>query len=224
MTTEAREELGPRERRHADPDRLLTFTDGVFAIIITILVLDIRVPELGSGQSLSDALTDIQPTLVAFVVSFLIVGTYWVWHRGTFTQVRYVDGNTIWLNLVFLLPVSLIPFAASALGEYSSDATALHIYGIVLTAATLLRMALLYYIYRHPGLLWESPTKQSRRIATITAASPLVVYAVAMLAAESYPTLSLVMYFSMPILYFALVSFLRADPRTKVSAEDDDLS
>jgi uncharacterized membrane protein len=219
MTEKAGAELTPQERRHADPDRLMTFTDGVFAIIITILVLDIKVPELGSGQSLTDTMSDIQPTMIAFVVSFLLVGMYWVWHRGTFTEVRFVDHNAIWLNLMFLLPVSLIPFAASALGEYSTNATALHIYGVVLIVATLMRTLLLYYLHRHPGLLWESPTKKGVRLSTTMAVSPVLVYVIAILVADSFPTLSFILYFAVPVLYFVAVTFLKADPRTKVSAE-----
>jgi uncharacterized membrane protein len=165
-----------REQRNASPDRLLTFTDGVFAIIITILVLELEVPDLGSGQSLRESLVEIRPTFIAFVISFLLVGMYWVWHRGAFSQVCYVDHNTIWLNLVFLLPVAMIPFAASVLGEHSSEPTALHLYGTVLITATLLRIAVNSYLRRHPGLLWEVPSKQSRRLSTGAAASPLVVY------------------------------------------------
>jgi uncharacterized membrane protein len=168
--------LTPREQRNASPDRLLTFTDGVFAIIITILVLDLEVPDIGSGQSLRESLVEMRPTFIAFVISFLLVGMYWVWHRSAFSQVRYVDHNAIWLNLVFLLPVSMIPFAASTLGEHSSEPTALYLYGVLLITATLFRSALNSYLHRHPGLLWQSPSKQSRRLAAIASASPLIVY------------------------------------------------
>lgn len=219
MAEDSPDHLTAREQRNANPDRLLTFTDGVFAIIITILVLELKVPALGSGQSLRESLVEMRPTFLAFVISFLLVGMYWVWHRGAFAQVRYVDRNAIWLNLLFLLPVSMIPFAASVLGEYSSEPTALHLYGAVLIAATLLRTAVNSYLRRHPGLLWEVPSKQSRRLSTGAAASPIIVYGVAMLVADWLPWLSLVLYFSMPLLYFGLVSFLKTDPRTKVAAE-----
>jgi hypothetical protein len=69
-------------------------------------------------------------------------------------------------------------------------------------------------------LLWEVPSKQSRRLSTGAAASPLIVYGVAMLVADWLPWLSLVIYFSVPALYFGLVVLLHTDPRTKVAAED----
>ncbi len=210
----------PREQRNASPDRLLAFTDGVFAIIITILVLDIRIPELDSGQSLSESLTEIRPTTIAFVISFLLVGMYWTEHRSTFSQVRFIDHNAIWLNLLFLLPMSLVPFAASAIGEYSDEPTALHIYGAVLIAVTLLRVAMNSYFAHHPGLLWTTSTKRDRWLTLGTTAAPLVIYVIAMLIASPVPSLSLLLYFLIPVAYFALVAFLKADPRTKADASD----
>ena len=212
--------LDTREQRNVSPGRLLAFTDGVFAIIITILVLELKVPDLASGQSLNEALSEIRPTFVSFVISFLLVGMYWVGHRSSFTQVRYIDRNVIWLNILFLLPVSLVPFASAVLGEYESEPAALHLYGLVLIAATLLRIVLDSYIYRHQGLLWQRSNKRVRRVARIATGAPLVVYAIAMLVATWLPWLSLLLYFSIPLLYFVVVTVLKADPRTRVDAEE----
>ena len=209
-----------RERRNASPERLLAFTDGVFAIIITILVLDIRIPDLGSGQSLGDSLVEIRPTFFAFVISFLLVGMYWTEHRATFSQVRFIDHNAVWLNLLFLLPMSLVPFAASAIGEYSDEPTALHVYGAVLIAVTLLRVAMNAYFAHHPGLMWATSTKRDRRLTQGTATAPLLVYVVAMLLASSMPAVSVLLYFLIPVAYFALIAFLKADPRTRTAADD----
>jgi uncharacterized membrane protein len=212
--------LTPREERSASPERLLTFTDGVYAIIITILVLELQVPDLGSGEPLAEALEDIRPTFIAFIISFLLVGMYWTWHRGTFSQVRFIDLNVVWLNLLYLLPVAMIPFAASTLGEHETDPAALRLYGVVLITATLFRVVLDFYLRRHPGLLWQTSSKQARRLATAAAAAPLIVYAVAMLIADWVPWLSLLLFLSMPLLYFGFVALLKADPRTRVAAED----
>ena len=75
-----------------------SFTDGVFAIIITILVLEIGVPSDLSEQSLREALDETGATLVAWVISFLIVGMYWVWHRDLFGRVRAVNRDLVWLT------------------------------------------------------------------------------------------------------------------------------
>ena len=74
---------------------MVAFSDGVLAIVITILVLDLKVPEIGVGQTLADALAESRPTLVAWVVSFLLTGMFWAWHREVFTHVRYVDRVTV---------------------------------------------------------------------------------------------------------------------------------
>ena len=220
MAEDNEAQLTDREQRRLDPGRVLAFTDGVFAIVITILVLELKVPDLASGQSLADSLEEMRPTFVAFVISFLIVGMYWAWHRSTFAQVRYVDTTTLWINLIFLLPVSMIPFAASVIGEYPDEATALYLYGVVLIAVTLVRIWLYWYLHRHPALMWHEASEQTRRLGTITAAAPLLVYIVAMLVADALPALSLLLYFGMPLLYLGLVAFLRTDRRTKHAAED----
>ena len=148
----------------ASPDRVVAFTDGVFAIIITILVLEISVPPDLSEQSLRSAIDEVWPTLIAWMISFGIVGMYWVWHRDLFSQIRGVNRGVVWLNLIFLLPACLIPFGASVLGEYHDEAIALHVYGIVLILASLARILLYIYVTQHPELLWEPRTKRDRLV------------------------------------------------------------
>ena len=212
--------LTPAEQRTANPERLVFLTDGVIAIIITILVLEIKVPELGSGQSLADSLTEIRPTFVAFVISFLIVGVYWTLHRQTFSQVRYIDHNALWLNLLFLMVLALVPFASSAIGEYPTEPTALHIYGAVLIAASLLRLALNAYFENHRGSMWQEESKRSRRLTSGTSFTLMIVYVVAMVVAGWSTTLSLILYFSVPVFYFVIGTLLKTDSGTKDAADD----
>ena len=113
-----------------------------------------RRPENLSEQSLYEALDDLRPTLVAWVISFLLTGMFWVANRDLFARVRVVNRDLVWLNLLFLLPVSLIPFAASVLGKYPDEPVAVHLYGIVLIAATLMRFVLYWYVVKRPALLW----------------------------------------------------------------------
>lgn len=220
MTTEPSSGLTAASERQLSPDRVLAFTDATAAIIITILVLDVKIPDLGEGVPLTEALADVWPSLLAFVISFLLVGMYWVWHRSLFSGVRYTDTTVVWQNLLFLLFLSLIPFAASTLGEHSEDPTALHIYGAILIAVTLTRTLISWYLNRHPELRFEQRSKRSQQLTTIAAAMPLVVYIVAMIVASWAPWLSLVLYFLLPMLYFGFVAFLRSDPKTSASAQD----
>jgi hypothetical protein len=81
-------------------------------------------------------------------------------------------------------------------------------------------MVLDLYLRHHPGLLWQTSDEQAQRLGTVTAAAPILVYGVAMLIADWVPTLSLLLYLAVPLLYFGLVAFLKTDPRTRVAAED----
>ncbi|MFW2332254.1 TMEM175 family protein, partial [Ilumatobacter sp.] len=168
-----------QQERRRNPDRVTAFVDAVFAIVITILVLEINVPAELSEQSLREALDEIWPTLIAWVISFLIVGMYWVWHRDLFIKMRAVNRDVVWLNLVFLLPVCLVPFAAAVLGEYHDEAIALHLYGAVLIAVSLTRILLYWYVSRRPQLLWEPPDQRSLRLGLLLSAAPIVLYLVA---------------------------------------------
>ena len=203
-----------RRRRQGNPGRVVAFTDGVFAIIITILVLDIRVPSDLSEQSLREALNETGATLMAWVISFLLVGMYWVWHRDLFAQLRVVNRDLVWLNLIFLLTVSLIPFAAAVLGEYHDEPLALHLYGLVLISVNLTRIWMYQYVSKRPALLWEPVSRRSRRVGLAISTSPIALYLLAMLLADPAPTASLFVYFAIPAAYFVLITVLRDRPTT----------
>ena len=202
------------QARRADPERVTTFVDAVFAIVITILVLEISVPSELSEQSLREALVEVWPTLIAWVISFLIVGMYWVWHRDLFIRMRAVNRDVVWLNLVFLLPVCLVPFAAAVLGEYHDEAIALHLYGVVLIAVSMARILLYWYVSRRPQLLWEPFEPRSLRLGLFLAGAPILLYLVAMLVAAFAPRLSLVIFLIVPGSYFVLITLLRDRPDT----------
>ena len=177
----------PSDNRRGDPERVKAFTDGVFAIIITILVLEISVPPNLSDQSLAEALDELRPEMTAWVISFLITGMYWVWHRDLFNQVRAVNRDVVWLNLLFMLPAALIPFGASVLGEYPGVPLALHAYGVVLIAASVMRWVLYAYVTRRPELLFAPLSDRQRRIGGLLAGAPIAIYLLAMVDRDSCP-------------------------------------
>ncbi len=211
---------GSGESRGSDPGRVEALTDGVFAIVITILVLEIAVPPNLSEESFLDTLDELRPTAVAWVVSFLLTGMYWVMHRDLFARIRYVNRDLVWLNLLFLLPISLIPFAAQVLGEYPQEPAALHIYGAVLIAVTVMRFALYAYVVRRPALLWDPSVLSRSRLGLVVAAAPLPVYLLAMALAAAAPAASVLLFFALPGLYFLLVTLLRDRPGTRGEADE----
>ena len=110
--------LAPEEA--PSPARLEAFSDGVFAIIITLLVLDLRVPRENAlqGQSLASELLHMWPVYLAFVLSFLQVGVVWANHHSMFHYIRRTDHVLLALNLVLLLFVAVLPFTTALLSEY----------------------------------------------------------------------------------------------------------
>ncbi len=113
--------------------RLEAFSDGLIAIIITIMVLELKVPE----QSELAALGPLVPALLSYVLSFVFVGIYWNNHHHLLQAVRHVDGRVLWANLHLLFWLSLIPFTTRWMGESNFAAWPVAIYGAVLLMAAL---------------------------------------------------------------------------------------
>lgn len=195
--------------RSNDPSRVLTLSDGVFAIILTLLVLEIHVPDLTRGQTLVDALEELRPSFVAFLLSFMVVAIAWAGHRDLFSVVRRTDRTLVWLNLLYLLPVSVIPFGASLLAQYDRDPVALRLYGAILVAIALTRLVAWWYTTGRTRLLFAPMDAPSRRVGTVIVAVPIVVYAAAVAIAESAPTVTLLIYFGVPVLYFIAIAIVR---------------
>src|SRR5215475_5098823 len=121
-----------------EPGRLEAFTDGVVAIIITIMVLEIRVPH---GTDLASLEADI-PVLVAYVLSYVNVGIFWNNHHHMLHVTERVDGKVLWANLGLLFWLSLVPFAIRWIDEEGFTALPTAAYGIVLLCAGLSYMLL----------------------------------------------------------------------------------
>jgi uncharacterized membrane protein len=108
--------------------RIEAFSDGVLAIIITIMVLEIKAPEEDSFESLKHLI----PVFLSYILSFIYVGIYWNNHHHMFQVVKRINGSIMWGNLFLLFWLSLIPFATSWIGEHHFAAVPMSIYGFVL--------------------------------------------------------------------------------------------
>ena len=120
-----------------DKSRLEAFSDGVIAIIITIMVLELQAPEQGTLS----ALYPLLPKFGSYVLSFIFVGIYWNNHHHLWQAVEKVQGSVLWANLHLLFWLSLFPFGTSWMGESSFSTLSVAFYGIVLLLA-----ALAYYL------------------------------------------------------------------------------
>ena len=141
-------------------NRLETCSDGVFAIVITLLVLDIKLPEV-NALGLIQALKESLPRIAAYVLSFAIIGLYWISHLRSFELIAKVDGAVFWINLLLLLLVSFIPFPTALLGRYPNEALPIVIYGLTLIACNAVGLGLMAYLLRHPHLLAQEHRRDS---------------------------------------------------------------
>ncbi len=209
-----------RFERGTDPARVLALSDGVIAIIITLLVLEIHVPELTGGQDLREALREIRPSFVAFLISFVVVAIAWAGHRDQFALIRRTDRTLVWLNILYLLPLSVLPFATSLLARYDEEPVALRMYGILLVAIAVTRLIMWIYATGRPYLLFVPIDARSRWTGVALVAAQGAIYAVAIAIATASPTASLRIYAAVPVLYFVVITIARTTARPG-SAEQD---
>ena len=190
--------------------RLEAFSDGVFAIVITLLILDIKIPDV-QPSALPAALVHLLPQLLTYILSFFIVGLYWHFHHQVATEIKLIDGAFIWLNLVWLLFVSVLPFPTALLGRYPLQSIPLTIYGINLILVNVTGFGILVYFRYHPNLRFKSMSAaELRAIAPIYVAVNSL-YAVAIAAAWFFPWLSYGIYFFV-LLWVTARSIRRVSP------------
>ena len=128
--------------------RLFAFTDGVFAIAITLLVLGLELPRGLQPAQLGGALRDELPQLFAAALSFVLIGVFWIAHHRLFDYVERADVTTLRLNLALLAPVVLLPFATDVLAEYGDLGLATIGYALVVAAIALLQAVIWRHVVR----------------------------------------------------------------------------
>lgn len=129
-TEHPQEKENPNGPVHSD--RLKAIADGVYAVAMTLLVLELVVPELinPSEHELKNVLLSMWPKFLSYLLSFLIAGIFWIVHHTIFDAIRYYNSTLAWINIIFLLLVALIPFTTSLLGEFFLMKTSTIIYGV----------------------------------------------------------------------------------------------
>jgi uncharacterized membrane protein len=193
---------------HQSTARLEAFSDGVIAVIITIMVLELKVP-IQSGLA---GLYSILPTLLVYLLSFAFTGIYWVNHDHLLKRIQTADRATIYANLVFLFWLSLLPFFTNYVFEKREDTFSVALYALSLMATGfaffLLRLAVIRRL-RFTGQLRSEDTKGQRlHFACIC------LYALAVFLANSYPYSALVL--------MALITLPWVLPNLSVSPCEDE--
>src|SRR5688572_12894187 len=126
----------------------MAFTDGVMAVAITLLVLNLEVPTVPASD-LNDALVDLFPSLIAYVLSFALVGRFWIIHHRLFETLRGFDARLMTMNLAFLALIVLVPFATELFDRYTKEPIAAAVLGATLGLAALTHWSTVVYTLRH---------------------------------------------------------------------------
>ncbi|MGI5520573.1 TMEM175 family protein [Micromonospora sp. CA-259024] len=168
-------------RRVSDTDRMTAFSDGVFAIVITLLVIELRVPEYHEGELLA-GLLDEGASYLAFVVSFVYIGVLWLNHHAL---VRLIRGTTLtlsWINLGILFGAVIIPFPTAVLasafthGDTDDQRAAVALYALAAALMSAPWLVFFGYLRRHPALLRRGVTPQYVRTQRLRPVTGLVLY------------------------------------------------
>lgn len=179
--------------------RLEAFSDGVFSIVITLLILDVRLPN--DVPSVIEGLREVVPQTITFVLSFVIVGVYWVAHHNMLHFLRATDRYLLWLNLMLLLTVVFIPFSASLLGRHLEDPLSVTVYGANLMLVNAAGTALWLYATGKPALTHDAVPAELRLFIARLHLSPVLVYAAAVILARWQIALSLVLFAAVPAFF-----------------------
>lgn len=148
-----------REGNEIEFSRIVAFSDGVFAIAITLLVLSLHVEEHLHGQSLGSALWEQRQDLLAYAISFAVIGRFWVIHHRLFADVVGFNGRLLALNIFYLAWIVLIPFSSEVLGDHGGDSDAVVLYAVNLAVVAVLGWAMAYDAHR-AGLTTIDPAEE----------------------------------------------------------------
>ncbi len=131
--------------------RLEAFSDGVFAIAITLLVLDIRLPD-ANYEHLLESLEKIIPNLLSYIMSFCLIGMYWIFHHQYSDLLKRVNLPFLFLNLLNLLCISFMPFPTALLSRFPFTTIPTFVYGLTLLVTNVVGFITVYYLSRHEEL------------------------------------------------------------------------
>jgi TMEM175 potassium channel family protein len=184
--------------------RIEAFSDGVIAIAITLLVLEVKIPSRG-GASLSHALLDQWPAYLSYAVSFMTIGIMWVNHHQMFTHIGRADRVVQFLKLGLLMGIAFVPFPTAVVAEFversSDQRPAAVLYGATFTLTAVFFNTLWQYVVRSPGVL--EPDADARVIRGITRSyrPGIPLYASATVIAFASPIASVALFGAIAIFY-----------------------
>jgi len=203
----------------SDTARLETFSDGIFAIAATLLILDVN---LSGNGSVAHQLVQAWPSYAAYGISFATLGIVWVNHHTVFTQIARIDRTFLFINVLFLMVVAFTPFPTRVLADNLRDQSkaAAFFYGLTYTSMAICYGALWFYAAHGRRLL--APTADERLVSGISRSfrPGTLIYAVATLSSLVSAILAVVLYALIALFYVVESSvFGRNEPASEAAGE-----
>jgi len=168
------------ERGGEEFGRVLAFSDGLFAIAMTLLVVGIVVPKLTDGDNvgdLADALNDLIPNFVSFFISFAVIGRYWLAHHEFIGRLKAIDNGLIELNLVYLVFIAFLPFPTALLGNYFENPLSVATYAVAVGVVSGMEVVMFRHAHRR-GLMTERMPEDVYRFGVIASLTPVLFFLV----------------------------------------------
>ena len=195
------------ESSHESPElgleRLVFFSDAVMAIAMTLLAIDLKVPEIAvtvASTELPGRLNELAPRFMSFIVSFVVVGVYWMSHHRYFGYIKRYDNKLILLNLLFLLFIVCMPFVASLLGLYGRLPIGVIAYAVAVAATGLTISAIWWYASHNHRLVDDTLDDQFIRTRNVVALAVPVVFLVSIPLALISPLLGMAAWWVSPLI------------------------
>lgn len=175
-------------------ERMTFFSDAVFAIAMTLLVIEVRVPEVhhATDHALAQALLDQIPKYIGFVVSFIVLGRFWVGHHHVMGMIEHADRRLVWINLLFLLAVAFMPFPTAVLSDYTALRVGIGFYAGWLTLLGLLNHWLVTGALGDPAWRRAGVVDADARLMRRSSWIPVIIGAAAFAAGMFSPLWALV--------------------------------
>jgi uncharacterized membrane protein len=185
-----------------DLGRIAAFTDGVMAVAITLLVLNIEVPTVPGGE-LGDALVDLIPSLIAYLLAFALVGRFWIIHHRLFETLRAFDARVVTLNLAFLSLIALVPFATDLFDRYTQEPLGVAVLGGTLGLAALTHWLAVVYTLRR-GFVHERHRPASEPFGSPVGLGFTVLFLLSVPVAFLDPTVATLLWVATIFLHYPL--------------------
>ncbi len=188
-----------------EKSRIAALVDGVFAVAMTLLVLDLKLPE---GVKISDdaeawrQLVELKSHFSIYVLSFIVLGIFWIGHHSLFHFVRRVNRSLLWLNLLFLLFITLLPFSTNLLSGHSPLHIPVAVYGTNLLLLSLTSLLHLRYLAHHPELSHDQLTPPWIATVRLRTAIPAVIAAGSIAISFFAPSIALSAYWLLLVFHF----------------------